>query len=201
MQILNLESQLNDVKSSSAALGIQIQRLFVQVESAKSQKTPSEILFSRTEKSTALYVSNSSKTVLNRDDEDNNVRNILGTQPLFPGNIYSWKLGFRGPSRGLWVGVIDEGSFETDAKVHARAHCFHNHGCNAFGCLSGRKSSWNETRLLEITVDMIRYSMTMETMNSQSIRLSGRLPIIRGRHYYPFVSMHSCEHEVMIHSR
>ncbi|KAL0252124.1 hypothetical protein GEMRC1_001336 [Eukaryota sp. GEM-RC1] len=103
-------------------------------------------------------------------------KNILGEDPLLPGKLYTWKLRYQGYTRCLFVGVIDESEFKVEGYWSWEwAHCFEN--CDRMrGCLSGIKNNWVPGELLEINANLITYTLTIKTVDSPYINLTGTLP-------------------------
>ncbi|KAL0251563.1 hypothetical protein GEMRC1_000776 [Eukaryota sp. GEM-RC1] len=126
-------------------------------------------------------------------------KNILGEDPLLPGNEYTWKLRYRGRDRYLFVGVIDESKFKVDGYWSWEwAHCFENDGDRIRGCLSGIKNKWNAGELLEISANLITYTLTIKTVGSPYINLTGTLPRLRSGNYYPFALLGKSDHVLQV---
>ncbi|KAL0249267.1 hypothetical protein GEMRC1_004500 [Eukaryota sp. GEM-RC1] len=148
--------------------------------------------FSQTRKHSQLQVSEDKKRV-GFGSGSRVIRNIMGEDPLLPENVYTWKLWYQGNTNHLLVGVIDESKFSVEGRCHDDAHCYSSHN-QAFGCLSGSKTKWNPGELLEITVDLINYKLTIECVGSSSIYLSGTLPRLSSGNYYPFARLYFSDH-------
>ncbi|KAL0251125.1 hypothetical protein GEMRC1_000339 [Eukaryota sp. GEM-RC1] len=99
------------------------------------------IKFSLRDKHWNLQVSDDQKTVVYRKDNMFS-RNILGADPLLPGNAYTWKFRYRGKGC-LWVGVIDKSKFFIDVNSYEAAHCVAQSPSSIKGCLSGTKGKWS----------------------------------------------------------
>ncbi|KAL0228667.1 hypothetical protein GEMRC1_013287 [Eukaryota sp. GEM-RC1] len=155
-----------------------------------SQSVPQskQIRFSPTKKHSQLQVSGDRKKVAVVDRDDYR-RNILGEDPLLPGNLYTWKLRYAEGPNSLFVGVIAESNFSADDWCCDIAHCFHNYGDQVHGCLSGTQTKWNPGELLEISVNLIYNTLTIKSFGKSSINLSGTLPRLRSGNYYPFASL------------
>ncbi|KAL0251163.1 hypothetical protein GEMRC1_000376 [Eukaryota sp. GEM-RC1] len=141
--------------------------------------------FSQIRKNSQLRVSEDGKRVVVASDSCR-VRNILGEDPLHPGNEYTWKLRYQGTTHSLFVGVIDESKFRVGGSCWTNVHCFGN-GKYAFGCLSENKTKRIPSELLEIKADLINYTLTIKSMGNSSINLTGTLPRLSGGNYYLYV--------------
>ncbi|KAL0251462.1 hypothetical protein GEMRC1_000675 [Eukaryota sp. GEM-RC1] len=84
------------------------------------------IRFSQTRKHSQLQVSGDRKRVVFGSGSFG-FRNILGQDPIYPGNNYTWKLRYQGDTDNLWVGVIDESKFSVDSGCYMDAHGTFNH--------------------------------------------------------------------------
>ncbi|KAL0251723.1 hypothetical protein GEMRC1_000935 [Eukaryota sp. GEM-RC1] len=82
------------------------------------------IRFSQTRKHSELHVSVDGMRV-DYGSGNRVCRNILGEDPLLPGNVYTWKLRYQGITRSLVVGVIDESKFNANGGA-GNAQCFSN---------------------------------------------------------------------------
>ncbi|KAL0250982.1 hypothetical protein GEMRC1_000196 [Eukaryota sp. GEM-RC1] len=153
------------------------------------------IRFSQNRKNSQLQVSGDRKRVVVRSG--NHVcGNILGEDPLLPGNVYTWKLRYQGDRYGLFVGVIDESKFSRNDKS-SRAHGIFNTGIIQ-GCLSGNNTKWNRGELLEINVSLVNYTLTIKSVSSSSINLTGTLPRLSSGNYYPFARLYYSDHVLEI---
>ncbi|KAL0243002.1 hypothetical protein GEMRC1_005565 [Eukaryota sp. GEM-RC1] len=153
------------------------------------------IRFSPTKKHSQLQVSGDGKRVV-VGSGGFVYRNILGEDPLLPGNEYTWKLRYKGYTHGLYVGVIDESKFKVDGGV-GNAHCFGN-ASYVYGCLSGTKTKWNPGELLEINANLINYTLTIKSVSNSSINLTGTLPSLNSGNYYAYVFLHNDDYELEI---
>ncbi|KAL0249590.1 hypothetical protein GEMRC1_004820 [Eukaryota sp. GEM-RC1] len=169
----------------------------ITTEGINTISRSSEILFSQTRKHPQLDLSEDRKRV-DANGIDWLSRNILGEDPLLPGNVYTWKLRYQGSNRSLVVGVIDESKFSVEGHCFENAHCFHNSGKGVFGCLSGNKTQWNPGELLEINVNLINYVLTIKSVSNSSINLSGTLPRLSSGNYYPFAYLCHSDHVLEI---
>ncbi|KAL0248902.1 hypothetical protein GEMRC1_004136 [Eukaryota sp. GEM-RC1] len=150
------------------------------------------IRFSQVRKNAQLQVSKAGKRVA-VDASGSWYRNILGEEPLLPGNVYTWKLRFEGDDKHIVVGVIDESKFGSDVCCYAKAHTFHSCGGHVFGGLSGNKAQWNRDEELEITANLIDETLTIQSLSSSSIDLSGPLPKLNNGNYYPYFFMRNSD--------
>ncbi|KAL0250893.1 hypothetical protein GEMRC1_000107 [Eukaryota sp. GEM-RC1] len=164
-----------------------------------SQSVPQSkvIRFCPTKKHSELQVSVDRKRVV-VGSGGNGWRNILGEDPLLPGNEYTWKLRYQGDTRWLIVGVIDESKFRVDGHCFQNAHCFRNHGNYVYGCLSGNKTQWNPGELLEISVNLINFTLTIKSVGNSSINLTGTLPQLSSGNYFPYGLLYHSDHVLEI---
>ncbi|KAL0252181.1 hypothetical protein GEMRC1_001393 [Eukaryota sp. GEM-RC1] len=167
-------------------------------ESQVSQSVPQSkvIRFSPTKKHSLLHVSGDRKRVV--VGSGGGGRNILGEDPLLPGNEYTWKFRYQGNTSCLFVGVIDESQFSVDGSCYNNGHCFHNSGNNVYRCLSGNKTKWNPGELLEINVNLINHTLTIKSVSNSSINLIGTLPRLSSGNYYPYAFLWYSDHELEI---
>ncbi|KAL0252113.1 hypothetical protein GEMRC1_001325 [Eukaryota sp. GEM-RC1] len=163
-----------------------------------SQSVPQSkvIRFCPTKKHSQLQVSGDRKRVV-VGSSGIVTRNILGEDPLLPGNEYTWKMRYQGHTSGLIVGVIDESQFSVDGDCWGNAHCFSNSG-SVWGCLLGNKTQWNPGELLEINVNLINHTLTIKSTSNSSINLTGTLPRLSSGNYYPFARLFWSNHVLEI---
>ncbi|KAL0251075.1 hypothetical protein GEMRC1_000289 [Eukaryota sp. GEM-RC1] len=115
-----ISSLTTDIQNLTTTKSNEITKLQQEIEQLK--KTPTEtqlvshsvpqskmIRFSQTRKHSQLQVSVDRKRVVVGSGSSG--RNILGEDPLLPGNVYNWKLRYQGTTSCLYVGVIDESKF------------------------------------------------------------------------------------------
>ncbi|KAL0246507.1 hypothetical protein GEMRC1_007719 [Eukaryota sp. GEM-RC1] len=122
--------------------------------------------------------------------------NILGQDPLLPGNVYSWRILYSGYPLNIFVGVINESNFKSDEWCEDLAHgCFNGFG-DPSGCLSGKSSQWDEHEILEISVDMTKNVMTIRSVGNDGISLTGVLPMLSQGYYYPFFVLYRNDHVI-----
>ncbi|KAL0251061.1 hypothetical protein GEMRC1_000275 [Eukaryota sp. GEM-RC1] len=185
-EIAKLKQEIEQLKKTTTE---------TQVE---SQSVPQSkvIRFSPTKKQSQLQVSGDRKRVVHGSG-DYVSRNILGEDPLLPGNEYTWKLRYQGDTESLFVGVIDESKFSVEGDCHGSAHCFANHG-SVFSCLSGKQTQWNRGELLEINVNLINHTLTVKSMSNSSINLTGTLPRLSSGNYYPYARLYYSDHVLEI---
>ncbi|KAL0251102.1 hypothetical protein GEMRC1_000316 [Eukaryota sp. GEM-RC1] len=217
-EISHLKTTISDLGTNNAGLTTDIQNLTTtksnkitklqqEIEQLKKITTETQVVcqsvpqskvirFSPTKKHSQLQVSGDRKRV-DVGSGDYVVRNILGEDPLLPGNLYTWKLRYQRVTSGLVVGVIDESKFSVDGSCWNSAHCFHN-GNSVWGCLSGNKTKWNPGELLEISVNLINHTLTIKSVSNSSINLSGTLPRLSSGNYYPYVLLYHGNHELEI---
>ncbi|KAL0251459.1 hypothetical protein GEMRC1_000672 [Eukaryota sp. GEM-RC1] len=202
MQISGLTT---DIQILTATNSNEIAKLKQEIEQLKKTTTETQvghqsvpqskvIRFSPTKKHSQLQVSGDRKRVVVGDGVD---RNILGEDPLRPGNEYTWKLRYQGHTNSLIVGVIDESEFSVEGHFYGNGHCFRN-GNNVWGCLSGNKTKWNPGELLEISVNLVNYTLTIKSVSNSSINLTGTLPRLSSGYYYPFALLYHSDHVLEI---
>ncbi|KAL0251935.1 hypothetical protein GEMRC1_001147 [Eukaryota sp. GEM-RC1] len=164
-----------------------------------SQSVPQSkvIRFSPTKKHSQLQVSGDRMKVF-VGSGGNVIGNILGEDPLPPGNEYTWKLRYQGTTCSLIVGVIDESQFSVEGRCYDYAHCFENDCDRITGCLSGNKTKWNPGELLEINVNLVNYSLTIKSMSNSLINLTGPLPRLSSGNYYPYATLWRDDHVLEI---
>ncbi|KAL0251088.1 hypothetical protein GEMRC1_000302 [Eukaryota sp. GEM-RC1] len=97
-----------------------------------------------------------------------------------------------------FVGVIDESEFSVDGECYENGHGTFNGGALVHGCLSGSTTQWNPGELLEISVDLINYTLTIKSVSNSSINLTGTLPRLSSGNYYPFALLYDSDHELEI---
>ncbi|KAL0250942.1 hypothetical protein GEMRC1_000156 [Eukaryota sp. GEM-RC1] len=166
-----------------------IKKLKSEIEELKRM-----IKFSQTRKHSQLQVSGDGKRVVGGGD-DRVCRNILGEDPLLPGNVYTWKLRYQGETGGLFVGVIDESKFSVQGGCFENSHSFLNSN-QVSGSLSGNKAKWNPGELLEINANLIHYTFTIKSVSNSSINLTGTLPRLSSGNYYPYALLYHSSHEL-----
>ncbi|KAL0251486.1 hypothetical protein GEMRC1_000699 [Eukaryota sp. GEM-RC1] len=204
---MQVSSLTTDIQNLTATTSTEITKLRQEIEQLKKTITETQVVsqsvpqskvirFSPTKKRDELQVSGDRKRVVVRSWYGA-VRNILGEDPLLPGNEYTWKLRYQGNTSGLVVGVIDESKFSVDSNCWENAHCFYN-GSKVFGCLSGNKTKWNPGELLEISVNLINHTSTIKSVSNSSINLSGTLPRLSSGNYYPYARLHYIDHVLEI---
>ncbi|KAL0251893.1 hypothetical protein GEMRC1_001105 [Eukaryota sp. GEM-RC1] len=211
-EISNLKTTISnlttDIQNLTATNSNEIAKLKQEIEQLKKTATETQLVsqsvpqskvirFSPTKKHSQLQVSGDRKRVV-FGSGGNEVRNILGEDPLLPGNVYTWKLRYQGGTDCLIVGVIDESKFSVEGDCRWNAHCFHNHGSAVRGCLSGNQTQWNPGELLEITVNLINHSLTIKSVSNSSINLTGTLPQLSSGNYYPFARLCYSNHVLEI---
>ncbi|KAL0252161.1 hypothetical protein GEMRC1_001373 [Eukaryota sp. GEM-RC1] len=155
----------------------------------------SGILFSEDRRSSSLSLSRDRKIV--RTQGQSTERNILGSHPLLPGNVYQWTVRYKGRPFFLRVGVIDENKFRADGSCARHGHCFRNDNA-IYGSLTGSRCQWNPEELLAITADMNTNTVSINSVGHSGIALTGSLRRLRGRYYYPFFKLHWADTEIEI---
>ncbi|KAL0251861.1 hypothetical protein GEMRC1_001073 [Eukaryota sp. GEM-RC1] len=184
-EISKLKGELLEVKTNAESQSI-----------AKPISSQSKMIrFSQTRKHSRLQVSGDRQRVVGSGGDG--FRNILGEDPLLPGNVYTWKLRYQGNTNSLWVGVIDESKFSGGSYVMNEFHCFCN-DTRSYGCLSGNKAKWNPGELLEINVNLSNYTLTIKSFSNSSINLTGTLPRLSSGNYYPWAFLYYGSHELEI---
>ncbi|KAL0251108.1 hypothetical protein GEMRC1_000322 [Eukaryota sp. GEM-RC1] len=185
-EITKLQQEIDQLKKTAT----ETQLVFQSIHQSKV------IRFSQTRKHSQLQVSGDRKRVV--VGSGNGVcRNILGEDPLLPGNVYTWKLRYQGRNCGLYVGVIDESKFRVDCDCTYMAHCYAC-GDTFQGCLFGTSNKWNPGELLEINANLTNYTLTIKSVSNFSINLTGTLPKLSSGNYYPFASLFWSDHELEI---
>ncbi|KAL0251758.1 hypothetical protein GEMRC1_000970 [Eukaryota sp. GEM-RC1] len=197
-----------DIQNLTTTKSNEIAKLQQEIEQLKKTTTETQVVsqsvpqskvirFSPTKKHSQLQVSGDRKRVVFGSGLSG-VRNILGEDPLLPGNVYTWKLRYQGDTNGLIVGVIDEAKFRVDGNCYENAQCFHNNGIGVWGCLSGNKTQWNPRELVEISVNLINHTLTIKSVSNSSINLSGTLPRLTSGNYYPYARLSFSDHVLEI---
>ncbi|KAL0251613.1 hypothetical protein GEMRC1_000826 [Eukaryota sp. GEM-RC1] len=190
---LNLKANISDLRDSHQTDMTNLNR---EIRKLKKKEVPRNSNgFSPINKHYELQVSVSKKRVVFGSGSSGR-RNILGENPLFPGNVYSWRLKYQGGTRGLFVGVIDESKFSVDSWSEPNG-IFNGDG-EFRGCLSGNKTQWNPGELLEINVNLINYTLTIMSVSNFSINITGTLPRLSSGNYYPFASLFYSDHVLEI---
>ncbi|KAL0251182.1 hypothetical protein GEMRC1_000395 [Eukaryota sp. GEM-RC1] len=208
----DLTTEKHTLKTTNSALSMQVSSLTIENQNLTTTKSNEItklqqeielqnlnwlIRFSPTKKYSQLQVSGDRKRVVVVGSGGNGYRNILGEDPLLPCNVYTWKLRYQGTTWDLYVGVIDESKFKVgDCEMHA--HCRSNSGGTIRGCLSGTTTQWNPGELLEISVDLINYTLTNKSVSNSSINLTGTLPRLNSGNYYPYASLYLSNHVLEI---
>ncbi|KAL0251558.1 hypothetical protein GEMRC1_000771 [Eukaryota sp. GEM-RC1] len=190
----SLVKENSDLVSSIAKLNREVEELKKKVTETEMISQSKMIRFSHTRKHSELQVSDDRKRVVGAGSDG--IRNILGEDPLLPGNEYTWKLRYQGTTSNLVVGVIDESKFSVDDGC-VNAHCFYN-GNDVWGCLSGNKTQWNPGELLEINVNLINHTLTIKSVSNSSINLTGTLPRLSSGNYYPYALLWHSDHVIEI---
>ncbi|KAL0251037.1 hypothetical protein GEMRC1_000251 [Eukaryota sp. GEM-RC1] len=205
MRVFALTTQIRNLTAASSNEITKLRRELkplkmtaVQTQLVSRPCSQSKVIkFSRTRKHPQLQVIGNRKRVVYGSDVDCVDRNILGEDPLRPGNFYSWKLRYEGSHQSLVVGVIDESKFRVDGECFHNAHCYVNSNCS-YGCRSGNKTIWNPYELLQITANLINYTLTIKYVSNPSITLTGTLPRLSSGNFYLFASLFCCDHVLEI---
>ncbi|KAL0251561.1 hypothetical protein GEMRC1_000774 [Eukaryota sp. GEM-RC1] len=195
-----------DIHNLTATMSNEITKLKQEIEQLKKTTTETQVVsqsvpqskvirFSPTKKHSQLQVSGDRKRVVVGSGGYPN-KNILGEDPLLPGNVYTWKLMYQGINGGLVVGVIDEPQFKVNG-VCGSAHVFANFSA-VYGCLLGNITQWNPGELLEINVNLINHTLTIKSVGNSSINLTGTLPRLSGGNYYPYALLNSNNNVLVI---
>ncbi|KAL0252025.1 hypothetical protein GEMRC1_001237 [Eukaryota sp. GEM-RC1] len=210
--ILDLSTQISGLTTENQNLATtkshEITKLKQEIEQLKKTTTETQVVsqsvpqskvirFSPTKKHSQLQVSGDRKRVV-VESADRVARNILGEDPLLPGNVYTWKLRYQGGTDSLYAGVMDESKFRVDGYIAGSAHCFSNSGNSVLGCLSGNKTKWNPDELLEISVNLINHTLTIKSVSNSSINLTGTLPRLSSGNYYPYAFLWYRDHVLEI---
>ncbi|KAL0251501.1 hypothetical protein GEMRC1_000714 [Eukaryota sp. GEM-RC1] len=205
-QLASIKQKNSEIDAENSRLKDQLTQLSHDLEQENSslsiQGTVTEvsqskmIRFSQTKKHSQLKVKRDGKRVV-FGSGSSGLRNILGEDPLLPGNVYTWKLRYQGNRYDLYVGVIDESKFRVEYGV-GNAHCFENDGDRITGCLSGNKTAWSPGELLEINVNLINYTLTIKSVSNSSINLTGTLTRLSRGNYYPFAQVNKSNHVLEI---
>ncbi|KAL0251183.1 hypothetical protein GEMRC1_000396 [Eukaryota sp. GEM-RC1] len=175
----------------------QLKKTVVETQQVSQSVPQSKVIrFSQTRKHSELQVSGDRTRVV-FGTSDGNWRNILGEDPLLPGNDYTWKLRNQGTTTMLFVGVIDQSKFSVDRGCYQNAHGTFNHD-EVRGCLSGSTTQWNRGEILEINVNLINNTLTIKSVSNSSINLTGTLPRLSSGNHYPFTSLYYSDHELEI---
>ncbi|KAL0250864.1 hypothetical protein GEMRC1_000078 [Eukaryota sp. GEM-RC1] len=153
------------------------------------------IKFSQTKKHSQLQVSGDGKRVV--VGGVGNWRNILGEDPLLPGNVYTWKLRYQGEENCLDVGVIDESKYSVGRNCNSNLHGLHVGG-TMFGCLPGYSNNWKPGELLEINANLVNNTLNIKSVSNSSINLTGTLPRLSSGNYYLFARLDERNHVLEI---
>ncbi|KAL0251571.1 hypothetical protein GEMRC1_000784 [Eukaryota sp. GEM-RC1] len=213
VQVLKIESsappvRIQNLNATNSNSLTEIMKLQQEIEQLIKTTTETQLIsqsvlqskvirFSQTRKHSQLQVSEDRKRVVVVGSDGNVYRNILGEDPLLPGNVYTWKLRYQGYTGGLYVGVIDESKFHfRDCEMHA--HCRSNSGGIIRGCLSGNRTKWNPGELLEITTNLIHHTLTIKSVSNASISLTGILPRLCSGNYFPYALLLCSDHVLEI---
>ncbi|KAL0218702.1 hypothetical protein P9112_004355 [Eukaryota sp. TZLM1-RC] len=112
--------------------------------------------------------------------------NVLGDQPLQNGNIYKWKVATDGRNPGRrCVGIIPRKQFRRGNSLNgcSNAYIFLS-DLGVFSSISGPFRVWPANSTIEITVDLIDFTMTI-TDSSNSIDLATNIHRLEDDCYYP----------------
>ncbi|KAL0252223.1 hypothetical protein GEMRC1_001435 [Eukaryota sp. GEM-RC1] len=197
-----------DIQNLTTTKSNEITTLKQEIEQLKKTATETQVIsqsvpqskvikFSQTQKHSKLQVSGDRKRVVFGSGGDT-WRNILGEDPLLPGNEYTWKLRYQGTTYSLFVGVIDVSKFSVDGNCRQDAHGIFNVNGTVRGCLSGTTTQWNRGELLEINVNLVNNTLTIKSVSNSSINLTGTLPRLSSGNYYPFATLRHSDHELEI---
>ncbi|KAL0252221.1 hypothetical protein GEMRC1_001433 [Eukaryota sp. GEM-RC1] len=206
MKINSITTDIQKLTTTNSYSLNEISKLKTEVEEIKNPVTETQLVsqsapqskkirFSQTRKHSQLQVSGNGKRVVHVNC--NGHTNILGEDPLLPGNVYSWKLRYQGNTTALVVGVIDESKFRVDVKCEQNAHGCRNNR-SVYGCLSGNTSQWNPGELLEVSVNLINYTLSINSVSSSSINLTGTLTRLSSGNYFPYALLFCCDHVLEI---
>ncbi|KAL0252094.1 hypothetical protein GEMRC1_001306 [Eukaryota sp. GEM-RC1] len=209
IQISSLATEIQNLSTTYSNSLNEITQLKREIEQLKKTDTETQLVsqsvpqskvirFSQIRKHSELQVSDDRKRVVVGSGFSGS-RNILGEDPLLPGNVYTWKLRYQGNITMLFVGVIDESKFSDDEEncFYSNAHCYAN-SLNICGCLSGNKARWNLGELLEVNVNLITDTLTIKSMSNSSINLTGALPRLTSCNYYPYAFLYYGDHVLEI---
>ncbi|KAL0251159.1 hypothetical protein GEMRC1_000372 [Eukaryota sp. GEM-RC1] len=200
----SLSKENSVLKDQNSKTIKEISKLQQEIEQLKktateTQLAPKQIKLSQTRKSSLLQVSDDRKRVDFGEKCHSHVEgNILGEDPLLPGNVYTWKLRYQGNTEALFVGVIDESKFADGCDCFEKAHGILNDHGNFEGCLSGNKTQWNPGELLEINANLVNFTLTIKSVSNSLINLSGNLPTLSSGNYYPYIGFWYGDHELEI---
>ncbi|KAL0230876.1 hypothetical protein GEMRC1_010281 [Eukaryota sp. GEM-RC1] len=193
----HLKTSNSKINNENTSLKRKVEQLTKIVSASQSVPQSKELQFSNAKKHSQLQVIGyQMRVVMGGDDYVR--KNILGEDPLLPGNVYTWKLWYQGTTNSLIVGVIDGSKYNVDGDCWENAHCFHNAGNCVFGCLSGNKTQWNPGKLLEINANLINYTLTIKSVGNFSINLTGNLPRLSSGNYYLYGGLWFSDHVLEI---
>ncbi|KAL0251701.1 hypothetical protein GEMRC1_000913 [Eukaryota sp. GEM-RC1] len=202
-----ISSLTTDIQNLTTKNSYEIAKLKQEIEQLKKTTTETQVVsqsvpqskvirFCPTKKHSQLQVSGDRKRVVIGSGGIVD-RNILGEDPLLPGNEYTWKLRYQGHTSNLFVAVIDESKFSVEGRCYENAHGFVNSN-HVWGCLSGNKTQWNPGELLEINVNLINHTLTIKSVSNSSINLTGTLPRLSSGNYYPYALLWHSDHVIEI---
>ncbi|KAL0209814.1 hypothetical protein P9112_009898 [Eukaryota sp. TZLM1-RC] len=119
------------------------------------------------------------------------VQPIRGDEPLKHGSVHKWRVSYQGGNQGgnqgLVIGVIAGKKFYS-----SRISSFDVYGCFNGGIplnTSGTCTKWEEGDVIEITVDLVNYTINLKEVGSGYIDFNGELPRLDGDSYYPYCSL------------
>ncbi|KAL0209988.1 hypothetical protein P9112_010072 [Eukaryota sp. TZLM1-RC] len=121
---------------------------------------------------------------------------IRGDKPLKHGSVYKWRFRYQGCDRNLVIGVIAGKKFNISGISRSDVY-----GCFNGGTLintSGTTSQWKQGDVIEITVDLVNYTINLKEVGSGYIDLNGELPRLDGDFYYPCCSLYDRNHQLYI---
>ncbi|KAL0251084.1 hypothetical protein GEMRC1_000298 [Eukaryota sp. GEM-RC1] len=204
MKISGLTTENQHLTSTNSNSLYEITKLQQEIKQLKTTVSETQLVtqskmirFSQSRKHSIFQVSDDRKRVVCRGSF-NGSANILGEDPLLPGNVYTWKLRYQGTTYSLFVGVIDVSKFSVDGNCRQDAHGIFNVNGTVRGCLSGTTTQWNRGELLEINVNLVNNTLTIKSVSNSSINLTGTLPRLSSGNYYPFASLWYSNHVLEI---
>ncbi|KAL0209799.1 hypothetical protein P9112_009883 [Eukaryota sp. TZLM1-RC] len=110
---------------------------------------------------------------------------IRGDKPLKHGSVHKWRVRYQGDDGGFAIGVIAGKKFDSSRFNHSDVYGCHNGSGEPFNT-SGTTSQWKQGDVIEITVDLVNYTINLKEVGSGYIDLNGELPRLDGDFYYPY---------------
>ncbi|KAL0209795.1 hypothetical protein P9112_009879 [Eukaryota sp. TZLM1-RC] len=121
---------------------------------------------------------------------------IRGDKPLKHGSVHKWRVRYKGRDSNLVIGVIAGKKFDS-----SRFNRSDVYGCHCNGQplnTSGTRTQWKQGDVIEITVDLVNYTINLKELGSGYIDINGELPRLDDDSYYPVFNMYWANHRLFI---